>query len=139
MLPSPLAQAERSLLLVSDLDLSQRSRQSFVWETWYGSDVSPERRHRQGGPDRRSCGRICRLSSPKRVRENKFAIYYVVCTADRIDSRGVIHMAVTALDLVKSNMQVSVFMLMMSSRFSIMPLPDPVNWHLAIDNVKVMI
>ncbi|KAG6511787.1 hypothetical protein ZIOFF_029864 [Zingiber officinale] len=63
------------------------------------------------------------------------AIDYVVCSADGIASRGLIHMAAAALDLVKSGMQMSVFMLIKSSRVLIMPLPDPVNWHLAIDKI----
>ncbi|KAG6511779.1 hypothetical protein ZIOFF_029856 [Zingiber officinale] len=63
------------------------------------------------------------------------AIDYVVCSADGIASRGVIHMTAAALDLVKSGMQMSVFMLIKSSRVLIMPLPDPVNWHLAIDKI----
>ncbi|KAG6516067.1 hypothetical protein ZIOFF_026515 [Zingiber officinale] len=61
------------------------------------------------------------------------AIDYVVCSADGVASRGLIHMAAAALDLVKSGIQMSVFMLIKSSRVSILALPDPVNWNLAID------
>jgi solute carrier family 25 (mitochondrial phosphate transporter), member 3 len=92
------------------MDLSEKSRQSLFPSYLYTSSASKAFGRSSKSTDLGSTGSFI-IPAPNESRKIEMfsPAYYAACTTGGILSCGLTHMAVTPLDLVKCNMQVSCF------------------------------